>query len=45
MLVFLKRPRHDHIVKELNKMNVKINYITDGDIAGALKCNWRKSKK
>ncbi len=32
----LKRPRHDHIVRELNKLNVKINYITDGDIAGAL---------
>ena len=32
----LKRPRHDHIVKELNNLNVKINYITDGDIAGAL---------
>ena len=32
----LKRPRHDKIVKELNKMNVKINYITDGDIAGVL---------
>ena len=32
----LKRPRHDHIVKELTKMEVKINYITDGDIAGAL---------
>ena len=32
----LKRPRHEHIVKDLNKMNVKINYITDGDIAGAL---------
>ena len=32
----LKRPRHDHIVEALNKMNVKINYITDGDIAGAL---------
>ena len=32
----LKRPRHDEIVKELTKMNVKINYITDGDIAGAL---------
>ena len=32
----LKRPRHDHIVKVLNRMNVKINYITDGDIAGAL---------
>ncbi len=32
----LKRPRHEHIVEILNKMNVKINYITDGDIAGAL---------
>ena len=32
----LKRPRHDHIVKELTKIGVKINYITDGDIAGAL---------
>jgi len=32
----LKRPRHDHIVKELLKMDVKINFITDGDIAGAL---------
>ena len=32
----LKRPRHDHIVEAFNKMNVKINYITDGDIAGAL---------
>ena len=32
----LKRPRHDYIVKELTKMGVQINYITDGDIAGAL---------
>ena len=32
----LKRPRHDNIVKELTKLDVKINYITDGDIAGAL---------
>ena len=32
----LKRPRHDKIVKELNDMGVKINFITDGDIAGAL---------
>jgi fructose-1,6-bisphosphatase II / sedoheptulose-1,7-bisphosphatase len=32
----LKRSRHENIVKELTKMNVKINYITDGDIAGAL---------
>ena len=35
----LKRPRHDKIVKDLEKMNVNINYITDGDIAGASKCN------
>ena len=32
----LKRSRHDYIVKILTEMNVKINYITDGDIAGAL---------
>ena len=32
----LKRPRHEKIIKELMKMNVKINFITDGDIAGAL---------
>ena len=32
----LKRPRHDYIVEILTKMQVKINYITDGDIAGAL---------
>jgi fructose-1,6-bisphosphatase II / sedoheptulose-1,7-bisphosphatase len=32
----LKRPRHDKIVEELEELNVNINYITDGDIAGAL---------
>ncbi len=32
----LKRPRHDHIVEVLRKLKVKINFITDGDIAGAL---------
>jgi fructose-1,6-bisphosphatase II / sedoheptulose-1,7-bisphosphatase len=32
----LKRSRHNHIIKELTELNVKINYITDGDIAGAL---------
>ena len=32
----LKRPRHNHIIKVLEKLNVKINFITDGDIAGAL---------
>ncbi len=32
----LKRSRHEGIIKSLEKMNVKINFITDGDIAGAL---------
>ena len=32
----LKRPRHDEIVRSLTKMNVKINFISDGDIAGVL---------
>ena len=32
----LKRPRHENIIQELNRLDVKINYITDGDIAGAL---------
>ena len=32
----LKRPRHDGIVAVLNKLKVNINFITDGDIAGAL---------
>tara|TARA_B100000767_G_scaffold274842_1_gene309219 strand:- start:3056 stop:3997 length:942 start_codon:yes stop_codon:yes gene_type:complete len=32
----LKRSRHDDIVKELTEIGVQINYITDGDIAGAL---------
>ena len=32
----LKRPRHREIIDVLNKLKVKINFITDGDIAGAL---------
>ncbi len=32
----LKRPRHQLIIEELTKLGVKINYITDGDIAGVL---------
>ncbi len=32
----LKRDRHNHIVKALKKLDVKINFISDGDIAGAL---------
>ena len=32
----LNRPRHKLIIDTLNKLKVKINFITDGDIAGAL---------
>ena len=32
----LKRSRHREIIDTLNKMKVKINFIADGDIAGAL---------
>ena len=32
----LKRPRHDSIVKSLNSLGVKINYITDGDVSGVI---------
>jgi fructose-1,6-bisphosphatase II / sedoheptulose-1,7-bisphosphatase len=32
----MRRPRHIHIIKTLDQMNVNINYITDGDIAGGL---------
>ena len=32
----LKRSRHNNIIEELRKLNVKINFITDGDIAGAM---------
>ena len=32
----MKRPRHEKIINSLEKMGVIINYITDGDIAGAL---------
>ena len=32
----LKRPRHDSIVKSLNSLGVKINFITDGDVSGVI---------
>jgi len=32
----LKRPRHDAIVKILNEMGVKINFINDGDVSGVI---------
>ncbi len=32
----LKRPRHEKIIKSLEKLNVKIKFISDGDVAGAI---------
>jgi len=32
----LKRTRHNEIIKCLNKMKVKINFISDGDVSGAI---------
>ncbi len=32
----LKRPRHDRIIKSLSKLNVKIKFISDGDVSGAI---------
>ena len=32
----LKRPRHDKIIKSLEKLNVKIKFISDGDVSGAI---------
>ncbi len=32
----LKRPRHDKIISILNSLNVKINFIQDGDVTGVI---------
>lgn len=32
----LNRPRHNDIVQQLKKMKVKINFISDGDVAGVI---------
>ena len=32
----LKRPRHNNILKSLEKLNVKIKFISDGDVSGAI---------
>ena len=39
----LDRPRHDSIVESLNSMGVKINFITDGDVSGAISVAYSKS--
>ena len=40
----MQRPRHKHIIDELLRLNVKINFITDGDIAGVLSVIGEKPK-
>ncbi len=40
----LKRPRHKEVINILEKMNVKINFITDGDIAGVLSVIGKNAK-
>ena len=32
----LDRPRHKKIIDSLNKLKVKIRYINDGDVSGAI---------
>ena len=40
----LRRSRHDTIIKTLNEMNVKINFITDGDVSGVISVAYPKKK-
>ena len=40
----LKRSRHDLIVKSLQSLNVKINFISDGDVSGVISVAYPKSK-
>jgi len=39
----LDRPRHDSIIKSLNSIGTKINFITDGDVSGAISVAYSKS--
>ena len=40
----LKRPRHNKIVDDLRSMNVKINFIDDGDVSGVISVADSKNK-
>ena len=40
----LKRPRHDSIIKTLTEMQVKINFITDGDVSGVISVAYPEKK-
>jgi len=39
----LKRSRHDSIIKSLNSLGVRINYINDGDVSAAISVAVQKS--
>ena len=39
----LKRPRHNSIIKSLNSMGVKIDFISDGDVTGVISVAVAKS--
>ena len=40
----LKRPRHNSIIKTLTEMEVKINFISDGDVSGVISVSDPKKK-
>ena len=40
----LKRSRHDAIIKTLDEMGVNLNFITDGDVSGAIAVGYPKRK-
>jgi len=40
----LERPRHNHIVESLRSLNVKINFISDGDVSGVISVAYPQSK-
>lgn len=39
----LKRPRHNNFIKELRDLGVKIKFIDDGDVSGAMSVAQKKS--
>tara|TARA_Y100000590_G_scaffold83104_1_gene92612 strand:+ start:5020 stop:5964 length:945 start_codon:yes stop_codon:yes gene_type:complete len=39
----LKRPRHNSIIKSLNKLGVKIKFISDGDVSGVISVGIKNS--
>tara|TARA_B100000029_G_scaffold453572_1_gene479453 strand:+ start:4401 stop:5345 length:945 start_codon:yes stop_codon:yes gene_type:complete len=40
----LKRPRHDLLISSLKELNVKINFISDGDVSGVISVAYPQSK-